>query len=168
MQRDLIDAITSLGKPTVFVNVSGSCVNLEREDASCNAVLQCFYPGAEGGNALADILFGACSPSARLPVSFYRTVEDLPDFEDYSMENRTYKFYKGECVYDFGHGLTYSDVREHWVDENTVELSNVGDYDTGYSVLKFEYIPHKSLCGFKKVFLKKGESVTVTFEADPL
>ena len=161
VQRELIDAVMTLGKPTVFVNVSGSCMNLEREEKSCNAVLQCFYPGAEGGNALADILFGRVSPSARLPVSFYRSVEDLPAFEDYSMENRTYKFFKGQCVYDFGHGLTYSDVKETYLDENTVELYNAGPYDTDYSVLRFENIPHKCLTAFKCVHIRAGETIKV-------
>ncbi|MBQ7293945.1 MAG: glycoside hydrolase family 3 C-terminal domain-containing protein [Clostridia bacterium] len=162
-QKLLIEKITELKKPTVFVNSSGSCINLSYAHENFDAVLQCFYPGAEGGNALADILFGKVSPSGRLPVSFYKTLDDYPDFEDYSMENRTYKFYKGTPLYDFGHGLTYSDIKENWLDENTVELSNQGEYDTAYSVLKFEYIPHKSLCGFKKVFLKKGEKITVKF-----
>lgn len=162
-QRELIDAITTLGKPTVFVNVSGSCINLEREDERCNAVLQCFYPGAEGGNALADILFGKVSPSARLPVSFYRSVDDLPAFEDYSMQNRTYMFFGGKCVYEFGHGLTYSDIRETWMDENTVELHNKGEYDTDYSVLKFNYMPHKTLTAFKCVHICAGQTLTVTF-----
>ena len=162
-QMKLIQKIAELKKPTVFVNVTGSCLDLSFADEHFDAVLQCFYPGAEGGNALADILFGRVSPSGRLPVSFYKTLDDLPDFEDYSMENRTYKFYKGKCVYDFGHGLTYSDIKENWIDENTVELENIGSFDTGYSVLKFEYMPHKNLCGFKKVYIKKGEKITVKF-----
>ena len=156
----------AVGKPTVYVNVSGSCLDLSYAKEHANAILQCFYPGAEGGNALADILYGKVSPSGRLPVSFYRSVDDLPPFEDYSMENRTYKFYKGECVYDFGYGLTYSNITETWLDENTVKLTNTGNFDTAYSVLKFEYIPHKNLCNFKKVFLKKGESLTVTFDQE--
>ena len=163
VQRELMEAIVAEGKPTVFVNVSGSCMNLEFADKNCDAVLQCFYPGGEGGRALANILFGKVSPSARLPLSFYRSVDDLPDFEDYSMENRTYKFFKGKCVYDFGHGLTYSEIKENWIDENTVELTNCGEYDTDYSVLKFEYVPHKNLCDFKCVHLNKGETVTVKF-----
>ena len=163
VQRELVDAIMALGKPTVFVNVSGSCINLEREDKTCNAVLQCFYPGAEGGNALADILFGKVSPGARLPVSFYRSVDDLPAFEDYSMQNRTYKFFTGKCVYDFGHGLTYSEIKETWIDEHTVELYNAGDYDTDYSVLKFDYIPHKCLTAFKCVHIRAGQTLKVTF-----
>ncbi|MBO5757422.1 MAG: glycoside hydrolase family 3 C-terminal domain-containing protein [Clostridia bacterium] len=162
VQRELIDAITALGKPTVFVNVSGSCINLEREDKNCNAVLQCFYPGAEGGNALADILFGKVSPSARLPVSFYRSIDDLPAFEDYSMQNRTYKFFGGKCVYDFGHGLTYSDIKETYIDQNTVELYNAGPYDTDYTVLKFDYEPHKCLKAFTCVHIRANETVRVS------
>ena len=109
------------------------------------------------------MIFGKVSPSGRLPVTFYESVDDLPDFEDYSMKNRTYKFFEGTPVFEFGHGLTYSDISEKWLDKKTVELTNNGEYDTWYSVLRYEYIPHKSLCGFKKVFLKKGETVTVNF-----
>ena len=162
-QRALLEGVIALGKPTVLVSITGSCVDLSFADEHCNAVLQCFYPGAEGGHALADILFGKVSPCGRLPISFYRSVEDLPPFEDYSMENRTYKFFKGKCVYEFGHGLTYTEVEESWIDENTVELYNKGAYEVNYTVLKFEYIPHKSLCGFEKVRLTPGERRSVTF-----
>lgn len=162
-QRKLIDAILNLGKPTVLVNVSGSCVALYREKERCNAILQCFYPGAEGGNALANILFGKVSPSGRLPVTFYNSLSELPPFEDYSMENRTYKFFKGEPCYPFGHGLSYSTVTENWIDSKTVELCNTGEYDTDYSILRFEEIPYKSLCDFTCVHLKSGEKKTVTF-----
>ena len=162
-QRRLINKIAELKKPTVFVNVSGSAIGLGFEDENFDAVLQCFYPGAEGGKALANIIFGETSPSGRLPVTFYRSVEDLPDFSDYSMDGRTYKFFKGTPVYPFGHGLTYSEIEENWIDENTVELTNKGEYDTAYSVLKFEYIPHKNLCGFKKVFIKAGEKIEIKF-----
>ena len=99
-------------------------------------------------------------------VTFYEGIDDLPDFEDYSMKNRTYKFYTGTPVFEFGHGLTYSEIAENWVDENTVELTNNGSYDTNYSVLKYEYIPHKSLCGFKKVFIKSGERIKVNFNKE--
>ncbi|MBR5615049.1 MAG: glycoside hydrolase family 3 C-terminal domain-containing protein [Clostridia bacterium] len=163
-QRMLTERIVRTGKPIVFVNISGSCTNLSYEKEHCDAVLQCFYPGAEGGNALADILFGKVSPSGRLPVTFYKSIDDIPPFDDYSMENRTYKFYKGEPVFEFGYGLTYSDIEEEWTDENTVQIKNNGEYDVNYSVLKFEYIPHKNLCGFKKVLLKSGETAKVIFE----
>lgn len=163
-QQELIRRVVAVGKPTVLVNISGSCVNLSYADEHCNAVVQQFYPGAEGGRALADVLFGKVSPSGRLPVTFYRSTDDLPPFEDYSMENRTYKFFKGDPLYAFGHGLTYSNIVETQIDENTVEVCNEGPYDTAYSVLKYEYIPHKSLCGFKKIFLKAGERMTVRFD----
>ena len=163
-QQTLIDAILALGKPTVFVNVSGSCLALGQEKDQCNAILQCFYPGAEGGNALADILFGKISPSARLPITFYKSTDDLPPFEDYSMENRTYKFFKGEVTYPFGHGLTYSKIEETWLDEYTVEVSNNGAFDTDYSVLRFEQVPHKKLCDFRCIHLRAGEKKKVTFE----
>ncbi len=162
-QKILFDRIMAIGKPVVFVNVSGSAINLKAQKEKCDAVIQCFYPGAMGGLALADVIFGKVSPSGRLPVTFYESVDDLPDFKDYSMENRTYKFYKGTPVFEFGEGLTYSEITEEWEDENTVVLTNNGSFDTSYSVLKFEYIPHKNLCGFKKVFIKSGESITVKF-----
>ena len=165
-QKRLYEAIKTLGKPIVFVNVSGSCLNLSAPKRECDAVIQCFYPGEMGGLALADILFGKVSPSGRLPVTFYESCDDLPDFEDYSMENRTYRFYNGKPVYEFGYGLTYSDIDEQWTDENTVVLTNRGIFDTGYSVLKFIYNPSKTLSAFKKVFLKKGETKIVKFEGD--
>ncbi len=163
VQKELFEKIIALGKPVIFVNVTGSCVALGEQDKKCNAVIQCFYPGARGGEALADILFGKCSPSGRLPVTFYASDDDLPDFTDYSMENRTYKYFKGTPVYEFGHGLTYSEITENWTDENTAQITNSGKFDTYYSVLQFEYIPHKSLKNFKKIFIKQGETQTVKF-----
>lgn len=165
-QLELIEEILKEGKPTIFVNVSGSCVNLSLAKEKCDAVVQCFYPGAEGGNALADIVFGKVSPSGRLPVTFYKSVDDLPEFTDYSMKNRTYKFFEGTPVYEFGYGLTYSEIEENWTDENTVLLTNKGDFDTAYSVLKFENVPYKNLTGFKKVFIKKGKTLEVNFKEE--
>ncbi|MBQ7338804.1 MAG: glycoside hydrolase family 3 C-terminal domain-containing protein [Clostridia bacterium] len=164
-QLALYEEIKKTGKPIVFVNVSGSCIDLSDMKENCAAVIQQFYPGAEGGHALADVLYGDVSPSGRLPVTFYRSVEDLPDFADYSMENRTYRFFRGEPVYPFGAGLTYSTIREEWLDESTVVVHNDGSVDTAYSVLKFEKDPaDPRLCGFEKIFLKAGESKTVVFE----
>ncbi|MBQ3038226.1 MAG: glycoside hydrolase family 3 C-terminal domain-containing protein, partial [Clostridia bacterium] len=163
VQNVIYKKIVELGKPIVFVNVSGSCIALGEQDRECNAVVQCFYPGARGGEALANVLFGKCSPSGRLPVTFYKSDDDLPDFKDYSMKNRTYKYFSGTPVYPFGHGLTYSEILENWTDENTVEVINNGNFDTYYSVLQFEYIPHKSLKDFKKIFLSKGEKKVIKF-----
>ena len=123
-----INAAKTIGlafnKPVIFVNVSGSCLNLSLQKEKCDAILQCFYPGAMGGLALADVIFGKVSPSGRLPVTFYESVGDLPPFEDYSMENRTYKFFKGEPLYPFGHGLTYTKITEKWIDKYTGEVSH--------------------------------------------
>jgi len=116
-----------------------------------------------GGKAMADILFGKCSPSGRLPVTFYGSDEDLPDMKDYSMQNRTYKYFQGEPVFAFGHGLTYSEISETWTDEDTAIVKNNGPYDTWYSVLQYEYIPHKSLKNFKKIFIRNGETVKCSF-----
>ena len=162
-QRKLFDEVIKLGKPTIFVNISGSCVSLCEQDEKCDAVIQCFYPGAEGGHALADIIFGKASPSGRLPVTFYRSSDDLPPFRDYSMENRTYKFFNGEALYPFGHGLTYGKIKENWISENEVEITNEGGMDTDYSVLKFKTEPHKELVDFKKIFIRVGEKITVKF-----
>ncbi|MBR4940545.1 MAG: glycoside hydrolase family 3 C-terminal domain-containing protein, partial [Clostridia bacterium] len=164
-QIDLYNEILKVGKPVVFVNISGSAVALGDQDKNCNAVVQCFYPGAQGGRALADVLFGKVSPSGRLPVTFYASTDDLPPFEDYSMENRTYRYFKGTPVYPFGFGLTYSEITEEWLDEENVRLSNVGKVDTAYSVLRFVESPEeKPLVGFKKVFIKAGETLTVKVE----
>ena len=163
VQKQLFAKIAALGKPMIFVNVSGSCLALKAQDETCNAVLQCFYPGALGGRALADILFGECSPSARLPVTFYSSDADLPDFRDYSMKNRTYRFFEGKPVYPFGHGLTYSDIRENWESESAVTVENHGPYDTYYSVLQYSKAPRRALKDFKKIFIKKGEKIKVAF-----
>ena len=165
-QKKLYETVRALGKPIVFVNVSGSCVNLSVQDKECNAVVQCFYPGAEGGRALADILYGQVSPSGRLPLTFYSGEHNLPPIGDYSMANRTYRYYTGQPVYPFGHGLTYSHVTEKWLDDQQVELTNDGDMDTLYSVLRYEFLPEKTLTGFEKVFLRQGETKHVFFRKD--
>jgi len=163
IQKKLYEKVKELGKPIVFVNVSGSCIALGEQKKSANAILQCFYPGAKGGDALADILFGKVSPSGRLPITFYKSDSDLPPFDDYSMKNRTYKFFEGEPLFEFGYGLTYSTITENWIDENTVEIENTGNYDTDYSVLKYEYVPHKTLTDFKKIYIRKGEKKILNF-----
>jgi beta-glucosidase len=164
VQMRLFRKLAALGKPIVFVNVSGSCLALPEQDEKCAAVLQCFYPGALGGRALADILFGECSPSGRLPVTFYASDADLPDFRDYSMKNRTYRFFEGKPVYPFGHGLTYSDVREEWKNESTVTVENRGPFDTSYALLQYSDSEKRALKNFKKIFLKAGEKTEICFE----
>ena len=163
VQKTLYEAVLATGTPIVFVNVSGSCVSLCRQQETAAAVLQCFYPGAMGGRALADILFGAVAPSGRLPVTFYRSADDLPPFTDYSMENRTYKFFKGEPLYPFGFGLTYGEVTENWESETAVTLHNGGTLPVRYTVLRFATEPHKELRDFRKVLLQPDETVRVVF-----
>ena len=163
IQQKLFKEIRKTNKPIIFVNISGSCIDLSLPDKEADAVIQCFYPGALGGIALADIIFGKVSPSGRLPVTFYKDTTDLPDFEDYSMENRTYRYFKGKPVYPFGFGLSYADVEEKWIDENTVEISNRSDIDTDYSVLKFQQKPDLKLLDFKKVKLKGNSKKIVKF-----
>ncbi|HOP09888.1 MAG TPA: glycoside hydrolase family 3 C-terminal domain-containing protein [Oscillospiraceae bacterium] len=163
VQKRLFEEIIKVGKPMVFVNISGSCLNLSRADETCNAVVQCFYPGAEGGDALAEILFGKYSPCGRLPVTFYRSTDDLPPFNDYDMENRTYRFFKGSPLYPFGHGLTYGEIKEDWKDENAVVLKNNGKFGTKYAVLKYADATKRKLVDFKKIFVPAGGSITVKF-----
>lgn len=163
-QIELLRELKKCGKPIVCVHVSGSCMSLVEVDETCDAVLQCFYPGQEGGNALADILFGKVSPSARLPITFYRSDDDLPPFEDYSMKNRTYRFFEGNPMYPFGYGLTYADINEDWIDENHVKVTNNGGMETDYSVLKYKLNNGiRELCDFKKIHINVGESITVEF-----
>ncbi|MBQ9071146.1 MAG: glycoside hydrolase family 3 C-terminal domain-containing protein [Clostridia bacterium] len=164
-QIELLSEIKRCGKPIVCVHVSGSCMSLLEIDEACDAILQCFYPGAEGGKALANILFGKVSPSARLPVTFYKSDSDLPPFEDYSMKNRTYRFFEGEPMYPFGYGLTYADINEEWLTDCKAKITNNGGMDTDYSVLKYNSNgKFRELCDFKKVHIKVGESVTVDFD----
>lgn len=109
-QRELMDAVLAVGRPTVVCLMAGSAIDLSVADEKADAVLQLWYPGARGGKTVADILFGEYSPSGKLPVTFYRTLDGLPDFEDYSMKGRTYRYMTGEALYPFGYGLTYGDV----------------------------------------------------------
>lgn len=171
VQRKLVDKILAEGKPVVFVNVSGSCVNLADEVKNCAAVIQCFYPGAEGGTALADILFGKASPSGRLPVTFYEDMADLPDFRDYSMKNRTYRYFTGKPLFPFGYGLSYT----HFAYENArvengellCEVKNAGDFESDEVVQCYadgaglEAQPLYRLWAFERIHLAPGEKTTV-------
>ncbi|MBQ4064747.1 MAG: glycoside hydrolase family 3 C-terminal domain-containing protein [Clostridia bacterium] len=164
VQKELANVVLAEGKPTVLVNVSGSTTNPEEAGEKANAFLQCFYPGAEGGTALANILFGKTSPSGRLPLTCYRSVDDLPPFEDYAMKGHTYRFFEGEPLYPFGYGLTYADIAEEWLSETEVKVTNRSDFAADYSVLCFEKkVPH-ALCDFKHLRLEGGQTVTVSFE----
>ena len=110
VQRELIQAVTEVGKPTIILNMTGSAMDLRYEQEHAAAILQLWYPGARGGKVIADILFGELSPSGKLPVTFYNDTKELPDFEDYSMKGRTYRYLETKPLYPFGYGLTYGNV----------------------------------------------------------
>ena len=161
VQMQLLVALEKCQKPIIFVNVSGSCVNLRLPKEKSAALLQCFYPGAEGGAALANILFGKVSPSGRLPVTFYRSIDDLPPFEDYALKGRTYRFFEGEIVYPFGYGKSYADIREVWLDKTSVRVENHSNFSADYAVLCYD--TDGALCDFCRLTLAPFEKKTVIF-----
>lgn len=122
-QQALLSAVAALKKPTVLVMLAGSSMDLRFADENVNAILQAWYPGAPGGRAVADVLFGDADPSGKLPVTFYRSTEDLPPFEDYSMKGRTYRYFEKEALYPFGFGLNYGDT---WCSEASCRLQEDG------------------------------------------
>ncbi len=111
LQQQLLTAVAATGKPVILVLLSGSALAVTWADENVPAIVQAWYPGAQGGRAIAQMLFGAFSPSGKLPVTFYRTTEELPDFRDYSMKNRTYKYMENEALYPFGFGLGYTEFQ---------------------------------------------------------
>lgn len=170
-QRKMVEAVMSKGKPVIIVVAAGSALNVE---ADCDALLQAWYPGQMGGKALANILFGKTSPSGKLPVTFYENADLLPDFSDYSMKGRTYRYSQDNILYPFGYGLTYSTVEctelKYSDGKATVTVKNTGSTDTD-DVVEFymkgfsaNAVPNYSLCGFKRVSLKAGESKTIEAE----
>lgn len=178
-QEKLLEEVTAVGKPTVLLLSTGSAMSVNYADEHCDAILQTWYPGALGGVAAANILFGEVSPSGRLPVTFYRSVEELPEFTDYSMKNRTYRYMEKEALYPFGYGLSYSkavysdlkapaSVGKGDDFTVTVTVANTGAYDMDEVVqvyikdLESKYaVCNHSLCAFKRISLKAGESKTV-------
>ena len=173
-QRDLLRTLHEAGKKVVFVNCSGGAMALEPELETCDAILQWWYAGELGGAALAEILFGDKNPSGKLPVTFYKSTDELPDFLDYSMRNRTYRYYTGEALFPFGYGLSYTQFeigkpkyKNHQV---RVSVKNVGPR-YGQETVQV-YIrnlndpdgPLKSLRAYKQVSLGPGRSETVTID----
>ncbi len=174
-QETLIQSLYATGKPIVMVNCSGSAMALDWEDGHLPAILQAWYPGQEGGRAVAENLFGDVNPSGHLPVTFYRSTADLPAFTDYSMSHRTYRFFDGKPLYAFGHGLSYTTFqfsgragRNQRVGPNgtirlTFDIKNTGNLD-GDEVAQIYYRhadgsgPKMTLCGFQRVSIKKGSS----------
>lgn len=179
VQRELAEKIFAVGKPVVTVLMAGSAIDLAEVNEKSDAVLDVWYPGARGGKAVAEILFGDVSPSGKLPVTFYRdsALEEIGDFTDYSMKNKTYRYYSGKPLYPFGFGLTYSGVElsNASFDGATVHLKvrNTGKHDTGEVVQMyikdlespFE-VNNCRLCAFKRIFTEAGKSIEVSIPID--
>ncbi len=182
-QQTLIKALYETGKPIVMVHCSGSAMALLWESEHLPAILQAWYPGQSGGQAVAEVLFGDVNPSGHLPLTFYRATADLPDFTDYSFNNRTYRYFKGKPLYAFGHGLSYTQfeysngklasktIGTDGTAKVTFTIKNAGKYD-GDDVAQVYYRhidsrvpqPKLALCGFTRVHVRQGESKTVTVE----
>ena len=172
-QRRLLELLKGTGKPLIVVCCAGGSMNML---VDADAVLHAWYPGSEGGKAFAQILFGDISPSGKLPVTFYETADKLPDFEDYSMKDRTYRYAKDNILYPFGFGLTYSKVKCSGLSYDSfcasVDIENTGEFDTDEVVQVYikdtcRYaVPNHKLCGFERVHLAKGEKKTVKLSLD--
>ena len=175
-QRDVLRWLHEAGKKVVFVNCSGGAMAMVPELETCDAILQWWYGGEQGGTALADVLTGRYNPSGKLPVTFYKSTDDLPDFLDYTMKNRTYRYFTGEPLFPFGHGLSYTTfafskpivkVKGDAV-ALTFTLKNTGRVDgTETAQVYFRRTadkegPLKTLCGYQQVSLKAGQTRTVT------
>lgn len=178
-QRVLMEALAQADTPVVLCLMSGSAIDLSYASEKFSAVLQLWYPGARGGKAVAEILFGEYSPSGKLPVTFYDGTNELPEFTDYSMEGRTYRFIENKAQYPFGYGLTYGKVEVKEASANTqdgktmlhVTVENTGNVDTEdvlqvyMKALDSQFASRNpSLCAFKRVFVKAGEIATATIE----
>ena len=176
IQRQLLAALHAAGKKVVLVNCSGSAVALEPETSSCDAILQAWYGGEQGGTAVAEILFGDVNPSGKLPVTFYKNTQQLPDFEEYKMAGRTYRYMKEQPLFSFGYGLSYTTFEFGTPKYNakkgvvTVEVANTGKRD-GDEVVQV-YIkriadtegPNKTLKAFKRINLKAGEKKVISID----
>jgi beta-glucosidase len=183
VQEELLKALQAAGKPVVFVNCSGSAMAMPWEAENLQAIVQAWYPGEQGGRAVAEVLFGDANPGGRLPITFYRSTGDLQPFEDYSMSNRTYRYFNGQPLFAFGHGLSYtkfgySDVTlsatnpaADGVLKLAFRLANTGSCE-GDEVAQVYFrhvnsaIPQAklALCGFVRVHVPKGKAARIGME----
>ena len=184
-QREFLQEIYKVNPNIIVVLVAGSSLAVNWMDEHIPAIVNAWYPGEQGGTAVADVLFGDFNPSGKLPVTFYKNTEQLPDFEDYSMKGRTYRYMTDKPLFPFGYGLSYAtfDVSKGRLSKSsvmagegvkfTVQAKNTGNRD-GAEVVQV-YVrkvgdtegPLKSLRGFRRVDLKAGESRTVSIELSP-
>ena len=185
IQEDLLMELNKTGKPIIYVNFSGSAIALNWEEQNLPAIIQAFYPGEATGSALTRLLFGDINPSGKLPVTFYKSIDQLPDFKNYEMDGRTYRYFKGEPLYPFGFGLSYTSFEYSKMVVNeisstntalnaSINVKNTGKVD-GDEVVQIyvsnksgaSFIPIVSLKGFQRISLKKGELKTVSFTLTP-
>ncbi|SCX85149.1 beta-glucosidase [Pseudobutyrivibrio sp. AR14] len=183
-QQELLEEIAKIGKPVVLLVLSGSALDLSwaQKSNNVNAIMQCWYPGARGGRAIAEVLFGKASPGGKMPLTFYASDDDLPDFSDYSMENRTYRYFKGTPIYPFGYGLGYSKIDYLFasIDKDKgaigdtfklkVDVKNTGKYTQHEAVQVYvtdleasTRVPIRSLRKVKCLELEPGETKEVEF-----
>ncbi|HQG77570.1 MAG TPA: glycoside hydrolase family 3 C-terminal domain-containing protein [Bacteroidales bacterium] len=184
-QEKLFDAVTAAGKPVIVVLMNGGALAVNNVQEKAAAVILAGYPGQEGGNAVADVLFGDYNPAGRLPVTYYKSIDQIPAFEDYNMNGRTYRFFTSEPLYPFGYGLSYTSFaysglsipQKANVGEKvkvSVKVTNTGPRD-GEEVVQLYLAdvkattprPVRQLEGFERIFLKKGESRIVEFILEP-
>jgi beta-glucosidase len=185
IQTELMKKLRSTGKPVVFVMMTGSAIAIPWENENIPAIINAWYGGQSAGTAIADVLFGDYNPAGRLPVTFYKSDNDLPAFSDYSMNNRTYRYFKGEALYPFGYGLSYTSFKYDMINvpatvasgKNvtvSARVTNAGKLD-GEEVVQL-YISHqgvqgkvplRALKGFQRISLKAGESKKVSFTLTP-
>jgi beta-glucosidase len=182
-QQRLLERLHGLGKPVILVLMNGSAMSVNWADANLPAIVEAWYPGGEGGAAVASLIAGDFNPAGRLPVTFYRSADDLPAFKDYAMAGRTYRYFGGEALYPFGYGLSYTrfsygkpvvaaTVKAGETATVTVEVTNAGNRDGDEVVQLYvtrygDGAPIRSLRGFQRVTLKAGETKPVRFVLDP-
>jgi len=180
LQQHILEEVYACGKPVILVLLSGSALAVNWADEHVPAIIQGWYPGAQGGKAIADILFGEKNPEGKLPVTFYRSTDELPEFTDYSMKGRTYRYMKSEPLYPFGFGLSYttfacSNVKadKSALDAEgvtvTATVTNTGKMDGAETVQVYVKVnqdntPNAQLKGIKKVALKAGESKDIAIK----
>ena len=183
LQQQLLETITALGKPTVLVLIAGSALDVRWAHDHVGAIVDAWYPGEEGGTAIAEVLFGDVSPGGRLPVTFPRSTEDVPEFTSYDMTGRTYRFIDKEPLYPFGYGLSYSDFAYSQLElsasrsdlsvpiQLSVTVTNSGKRAADEVVQIYvkdveasTRVPHHSLRGFERVHLEARESRRMGFE----
>ena len=184
-QQHLLEQVSATGKPVVLVLMNGSALGVNWADAHVPAIVEAWYPGEQGGTAVASLLAGDFSPAGRLPVTFYKSADQLPAFNDYTMARRTYRYFDGEPLYPFGHGLSYTSFRysnartsKAVVDASgdvsvSVDVTNQGAMD-GDEVVQLYLrhpglvgVPIRALEGFERIHLVRGETRTITFQLDP-